>query len=317
MTALTNFTVFDRLHKGFIVDDNHVTYCESQAKMFSQAEINTLIATDSARRFMTREFMPINPKHPCCYTLAVGTAQFVEVLEDGYPSRTLIKNSDQHEFLKELGCIISERELGEHAYFEYRRANMGERIKLGLCDDQNTAFTQALTFARKELTSRGDHSPYLIAAYVECRRDHGLPDSLKTSNADALDSDPNQTLQIPRYQVGDLYHFRSDDDKAYARKKLLRSLVAETRYSVRGCTGYGVPKRRSNGKLNETQKQKIHAALAVFDHADKIEVAGIKTSSAYELICTSPNVLQSGNTFVQYQLLFRATINDLRQILLF
>lgn len=313
---MTAFTVFDRLHKGFIVDDNHVTYCEAEAKMFSQADIDTLNATDSARRFMIREFTPINPKHPGCYTLAVGTAHFVEVLEDGYAPRTVIKNSDTHKFLKELGDIVSERELGEHAYFEYRRAHVGERIKFALCTDEQDAFAQALHFARKNLTASGEHSPYLIAAYVTCRREHGLPDSLITPNTEALDSDPNQTLQAPRYQVGDIYSFKSDDDKAYARKKLLRSLITAARYSVRGYAGYGVVKRRNNGKLNETQKSDIRAALAVFDQADKIEVAGIKTSSAYELRCTSPNVLQGGNTFLKYQLLFRATINGMRQCVL-
>lgn len=311
-----NYTAYDTLYCGFYVDETHVTLYEADAAMLSKDELDALTVKLGEKRIMGSEYEPVQATNPCACFLRVGTHEIVEITksEGGGPS-LVIKNSRNHDMLKLLRLIVSERDLGLRSYYEFASYDHG-RIMMELCHSEDDAFSKAKLAAHKQLTCDGWHSPYLMSAYVALCDEVGRPRGTTYSLEQALDSNPHHQLKKNKYAVGDQFEFKTPSDLAYFRRCTLRKLITKQRFSVPKLSGYGVATRRQSGKLTAEQKKRIIDAMTIIDTADRIEVAGIKVSSAYEMLASHPSFLDSGNTYTKYQLLFRAMVDGRRVCLL-
>lgn len=307
-----NYTAYDTLYCGFYVDETHVTLYEADAAMLSKDELDALTLKLGDRRIMSRQYEPIKESHPCACFLRVGTHEFVEIFEgEASKPSLIIKNSRNHAMLKELDLITSERDIGTRSYYEFCSQSHG-RVMMELCHSEDDAFSKAKIAAHKQLTRDGWHSPYLMSAYVALCDEVGRPRGTTYSLEQALDSNPRHQLKKNTHDVGDLFEFKTPSELAYFRRCTLRKLITKYRFSVPRLSGYGVATRRQSGKLTAEQKKNIIDAMTIIDCADRIEVAGSKVMSSYQMRPTGPAFLDSGNTYTKYQLLFRATVDGRR-----
>lgn len=307
--------IWDCLHSGFVFNATHVTYSHEQAALFEPRQVEALVNNRNQHRFMAVDPHRDRPEHPSYATLTVAYSEMVEVTEEGYSNpKTLPKNGSTYPFLLSLGQITHEVSLGYLWYFEYRHELSG-RSGFGMAETNEDVWDQALLFARKQMGGRGDRPAYAMAAYLRARRQQGLVVDLSTPLAVALCNDPRRQQKKAKYAVGDVYTFGDEKEKQAYRRRLLRDLISKRRHSVvQYSRSYGRTLKRATGKLNTHQKQSILDALVIFDAADRIEVAGISTESAYILSPNGASALSDAHHC--YQFAFLATVGDRRLVLL-
>jgi hypothetical protein len=186
-----------------------------------------------------------------------------------------------------------------------------------LANTLDEALAKSKEMALRIMCSSGAHSAYQVLAYARKLAELGRSDDL---GFDTLDQSPLHHLPSPKYAIGDEYLFRSDADKAYFRKCLLKQQICQYRFGAALTRGYRQPAVVNTGRLSAQSKGLILTAMQVFDSAYAVEVAGI-VASHYSVKVTTPCSLGGidgalDGTRLRYHLLFRSLVAEKQKVLL-
>lgn len=315
---MNSFQLFDRLHNGFYVDAQTRTLDQRSAATFTD---DTSLDNDPANKNLyTRVVLPSNTEadDELHMTLIVRFVEVVETHEED-SSRTHLYPIDSSglALLRSLDCISSEKSLGERWFWQYRM-DCSPAIKTATEDTEAQAWSAALEYAKRLMRSDGSVSSRALMAYHDASLEKGYTGLTAFHKDTGIDNNPLYRPKKVKYEIGDVFEFPTESSRAYVRRKLLKSLLSIGRFHSAEIYGYAgrTGKIRRFGRSSDEQKQNIRSALAVFDHADHIEVVGRRHKGGHGGMVFPATAISGSNFFYEYQLLLRATIDNRRVMIL-
>lgn len=191
-----------------------------------------------------------------------------------------------------------------------------------IADTKEACLLDARRAAISLMTSDGWNRTERYSAYVDYL--DADPDCTNAP-ADHLIRDINENpmfqLRAVPLAIGDEYRWKDEASRQFYRGIMLAGLISYWRHRP-GSTlkGYTVGTRRK-GRLCDTHKAHIRAAMAVFDQAYRIEVAGVTAAKSLSRAPTNRCALGGipaamSGAAMNYRLLFRAEIEGKQLVLI-